>query len=114
MATYLIQVSYNTDGWKGLLASPQDRMKAITPAIEQLDGSVVAGWLAFGEYDVIAIIDLPSNVSAAAFSMAVSAGGTVKAFTTTPLMSMEEAVNAMELANESIYEPVIARESIAR
>jgi uncharacterized protein with GYD domain len=114
MATYLIQVAYNTDGWKGLIASPQDRMKAIAPAVEQLDGSVVAGWLAFGDYDVVAIIDLPTNVSAAAFSMAVSAGGTVKAFKTTPLMSMEEAVTAMDLAAESLYEPATAAETITR
>ena len=114
MATYLIQAAYNTDGWKGLLANPQDRMKAITPAIEQLDGSVVAGWLAFGEYDIVAIVELPTNVSAAAFSMAVSAGGTVKGFKTTPLMSMEDAVSAMDLAAESIYEPLSATETAAR
>jgi uncharacterized protein with GYD domain len=114
MATYMIQVAYNTDGWKGLIASPQDRLKAIAPALEQLDGTVTAGWLAFGEYDVIAIIDLPTNVSAAAFSMAISAGGTVKAFQTTPLMSMEEAMTAMELAAESVYEPVTSTETITR
>jgi uncharacterized protein with GYD domain len=113
MATYLIQVAYNTDGWKGLIASPQDRLKAIAPAVEQLDGSVVAGWLAFGDYDVIAIIDMPTNVSAAAFSMAVSAGGTVKAFKTTPLMSMEEAITAMDLAAESAYAPATAGETIS-
>jgi uncharacterized protein with GYD domain len=112
MATYLIQVAYNTDGWKGLIASPQDRLKAIAPAVEQLDGTVVAGWLAFGDYDVIAIIDMPTNVSAAAFSMAVSAGGTVKAFKTTPLMSMEEAITAMDLAAESTYAPATAGETI--
>jgi len=73
MAFYMIQVAYNTDGWKGLIANPQDRIEAIKPAVEQLDGTVVSGWLAFGEYDVVAIVELPTNVSAAAFSMAVSA-----------------------------------------
>jgi uncharacterized protein with GYD domain len=108
MATYLIQVTYNTEGWKGLIAHPQDRIEAIKPAIEKLDGSMVAGWLSFGEYDVVGIIELPTNVSAAAFSMAVSAGGTVKAFKTTPLLSMDEAVTAMELAAESTYAPATA------
>jgi uncharacterized protein with GYD domain len=112
MATYMIEAAYNTDGWKGLLASPQDRMKAITPAVEQLDGTVVAGWLAFGDYDIVAIVELPTNVSAAAFSMAISAGGTVKAFKTTPLLSMDEAVAAMDLAAESIYEPATAGERV--
>lgn len=111
MAFYMIQAAYNTDGWKGLIASPQDRIEAIKPALEQLDGTVVAGWLAFGEYDIVAIVELPTNVSAAAFSMAVSAGGTIKAFQTTPLMSMDEAVTAMELAAESAYAPVTASET---
>lgn len=105
MATYLIQAAYNADGWKGLIAQPQDRIEAIKPAIEQLDGSIVSGWLAFGEYDIVAIVELPTDVSAAAFSMAVSAGGTVKSFKTTPLLSMDEAVTAMELAAESAYAP---------
>ena len=88
MATFLIQAAYNSEGWKGLIAQPQDRIEAIKPAVEQLDGTIVAGWMAFGEYDVVAIVELPSNVSAAAFSIAVSAGGTVKGFKTTPLMSI--------------------------
>ena len=112
MAFYMIEVAYNTEGWKGLIAHPQDRIDAIKPALEQLDGKVVSGWLAFGEYDVVAIIELPTNVSAAAFSMAVSAGGTVKAFQTTPLMSMDEAVTAMELAAESAYAPVTGYETV--
>jgi uncharacterized protein with GYD domain len=108
VAFYMIQVAYNTDGWKGLLAHPQDRLNAIKPAIDQLDGTIVSGWLSFGEYDLVAIVDLPTNVSAAAFSMAASAGGTVKAFRTTPLMTTEEAVTAMELAAESAYTPATA------
>lgn len=112
MATYLIQAAYNTDGWKGLIANPQDRIEAIKPVVEQLDGTIVAGWLAFGEYDIVSIVELPTNVSAAAFSMAVSAGGTISAFKTTPLMSMEEAVTAMELAGESVYEPAATTETV--
>lgn len=105
MAFYLLQAAYNTDGWKGLIAHPQDRMEAIKPALEQLDGTVVGGWLAFGEYDIVAIVELPTNVSAAAFSMALGAGGTIKAVQTTPLMTMDEAMTAMELAAESAYAP---------
>lgn len=112
MAFYMIQAAYNTDGWRGLIANPQDRMEAIKPAVEQLDGSVVAGWLAFGEYDIVAIAELPTNVSAAAFAMAVAAGGTVSDFKTTPLMTMEEAVTAMELAGESAYAPATASDTV--
>jgi uncharacterized protein with GYD domain len=113
MAFYLLQVAYNTDGWKGLIAHPQDRMEAVKPAIEQFDGSIVAGWLAFGEYDIVTIVEMPSNISAAALSMAFGAGGTVKAVKTTPLMTMDEAVTAMELAADSVYAPATAGETVS-
>ena len=78
MAFFLLQAAYTPDGWKALIEHPQNRIEAIKPAIEQLDGTVVDGWLSFGEYDIVAILDLPTNVSAAAMSMAFSAGGVLK------------------------------------
>jgi uncharacterized protein with GYD domain len=55
--------------------------------------------------DVLVICQLPNNVSAAAFSMAGAAGGAVKAIKTTPLMSTEEAMEAMRKANGLGYQP---------
>jgi uncharacterized protein with GYD domain len=105
MAAYMFQVAYTPDGWARLIASPQDRIEAVKPAVEQLDGTVIAGWLCFGEYDLIAIVDLPDNVSAAAFSIAASAGGTVSKLHTTPLMSTDDGIRAMEKAQSSVYTP---------
>jgi uncharacterized protein with GYD domain len=108
MPSYLYQVAYTADGWKALVESPQDRMEAVKPAIEELDGSMIAGWLCFGEYDLIAIIDFPDDTAAAAWSMAVSAGGTIKSIRTTPLITTQDGVRAMEKAKASSYEPVRA------
>ena len=105
MPSYLLQVAYTPQAWDTLIRKPQNRLDAVAPAVEQLGGSVTGGWLAFGEYDLIVILDLPDNVSAAAFSMAVSAGGAISAIKTTPLMSIEEAVDAMSKAGASVYEP---------
>jgi len=44
---------------------------------------------------------MPDNVSAAAFSMAVSAGGALKALKTTQLITPEEAMLAMKKAAKS-------------
>jgi uncharacterized protein with GYD domain len=52
-------------------------------------------YYAFGEYDVVGVTDFPDNVSAAALSMVASAGGAVKAIRTTPLMTVEEGIQAM-------------------
>jgi uncharacterized protein with GYD domain len=59
--------------------------------------------LCFGEYDIVAILRLPDNVSAAAFSLAAAAGGAVKALTTTPLLSVEDGMAAMKMAGEVGY-----------
>ncbi|HLB03895.1 MAG TPA: GYD domain-containing protein [Gaiellaceae bacterium] len=105
MAHYLAQVAYTPEAWASMVKNPQDRLAAVTPVIERLGGKLVSGWLAFGDYDIVAICDMPDNVSAAAFSMAASAGGSVKAFKTTPLLSIGEAVDAMRKAGGAGYAP---------
>ena len=74
-------------------------------AIEELGGKLVHGWFAFGDYDVVAITEMPDNVSAAALAIAFAGGGACKSVHTTPLMSQEEALQAMRKAAESGYRP---------
>jgi len=105
MAHYLYQAAYTSEAWKAMDANPQDRIAAVTPAVEGMGGRVVGGWLAFGEYDVVAVFDLPDNVSAAAFALAVAAAGSVKSAKTTPLISVEEGIEAMKRAGGSAYTP---------
>jgi uncharacterized protein with GYD domain len=103
MPHYLIQVAYNTPGVTALVDEPQDRIEKVTPAIEALGGRVEAGYYAFGEYDLAVISEMPDNVSAAAFALAVGAGGTVSKYRTTVLLTPDEAVQAMGKAKESVY-----------
>lgn len=88
-----------------MLKNPQDRGQAVRPAIEKLGGKVERFWLSFGEYDIIGVIDMPSNVSAAAFAMAVSAGGACRTVKTTPLLTTEEGIEAMKQAAGCGYKP---------
>ena len=105
MPKYLVQTAYTPESWAAMTSHPQDRLEAVRPAIESLGGKLEIGFLAFGEYDLVAVVDFPDNVSAAAFSMSVAAKGGVKAFKTTPLMTMDEAVAAMQKAGGSTYTP---------
>src|SRR5262245_1956165 len=103
MAHYLLQVAYTPEAWATLIKSPQNRIDAIRPAIEKLGGRIEGAWLSFGEYDTICIIQMPDNTSAAAFSMAAAAGGAVRALHTTPLLTVEEGVQAMRKAGDAGY-----------
>jgi uncharacterized protein with GYD domain len=108
MPHYLMQVSYNTSGAAGMVKDPQNRIEKVTPAIEALGGHVECGYFAFGDYDVVLVCDMPDNASAAAFALAVGAGGTVDSFKTTVLLSPEEALQAMSKAADTGYRPAAA------
>lgn len=103
MAHYLVQVSYTTEAWATMTRHPQNRLELVRPVVERLGGVIVFKAFAFGKHDLVAIVELPDAVSAAAFSMAVSAGGAVKAFRTTPLLSVEDAMKAMARAGTAGY-----------
>ena len=105
MAHYLFQVAYTNEAWATQVKNPQNRLELVRPVVERLGGKVVDAWFAFGDYDVVLICDMPSNVSAAALSMAATAGGAMKAIKTTPLMTIAEGIDAMKRAGDAGYQP---------
>lgn len=105
MAKYLFQATYTSDAWAAMIANPQNRLEVVRPVLERLGGRLECAYLAFGEYDVVGIAEMPDNVSMAAFSLAAAAGGAVKAVKTTPLMTIEEGIEAMKKASGAGYRP---------
>jgi uncharacterized protein with GYD domain len=102
---YLLQVSYGPEAWASLVKKPNNRLDAVRPAVEKLGGKIETGWFCFGDYDLVAVIEMPDNTAAAAFSVAASAGGAVKAIKTTPLLSLEEGMDALKKAGGAGYKP---------
>ena len=105
MPYYMIQAAYTGESWGAQIKNPQNRLEQLRGAVEGLGGSIESGYYTFGEYDIVGIIQFPDNESAAAFSLAASAGGAVASVRTTPLMTMEEGVAAMRKAGGSSYRP---------
>ena len=94
MAKYLVQANYTDEGLKGLLKEGgSKRREAVDKAVKGIGGTLESFYYAFGDVDVVAVIDLPDNVSATAFALQVTAGGgaTVK---TTVLITPEEVDQA--------------------
>lgn len=103
MAYYLLQTSYTSEAWATQIRNPQNRVEAVAGVVESLGGRIVGAWLAFGEYDVVAISEMPDNVSQAAFSIAAYAAGHLSSVKTTPLLTMEEGIEAMQKAGGVAY-----------
>ncbi len=96
MAHFLLQGSYSPEAWKALVSKPENRIEVVRPIIESLGGKVESGYFCFGEYDIFLVVELPDNVSAAAFSVAIAAGGAFTTQKTTILITSEEAIEAMK------------------
>jgi uncharacterized protein with GYD domain len=97
MPKYLIQASYTTAGIQGLIRdSASGRRADVQSAVKALGGSVEAFYYAFGEDDVVMILELPNNVTAAAVGLTTSGTGTVQV-RTTPLLTVEEVDQALEV-----------------
>jgi len=96
MPKYLVQASYVGEGLKGLLKEGgSSRKKAVETVIKGMGGTLESFYYAFGEYDVFGIADMPDNVTAAAFSLAINASGAIQARTTV-LMTPEEVDEAVK------------------
>lgn len=108
MPQFLVQVAYTSQTLATLVNNPQDRIAVVSQAVEKLGGKVVNGWLSFGEYDTALIMHLPDNVAAAAFAIAIGAGGACKNIKTTPLLSVDEGIQAMKAAATLGYKPPAA------
>ncbi len=109
MPLYLFQGTYTAEAWQILVKKPQNRVEVVRQTVEKLGGKVVGGWLAFGESDIVLLVELPDEVSAAAFGITAAAGGALRAQKTTLLMSPEEGLEAMKKAGKSGYRPPAAR-----
>lgn len=90
MAKYLWQVSYTTEGAKGLLKDGGSKRRMVAEkALQAGGGKLESFYFAFGKADAYLIADMPDNVSVAAASMAINATGAVR-IKTTVLLTPEE------------------------
>jgi uncharacterized protein with GYD domain len=90
MPKYLLEVSYTTEGTKGLIKEGgSSRRKKVEETVKKLNGKLEAFYYAFGTADVFLIVDVPDAVTAAALSMKVNQSGAVH-LKTHVLMTPEE------------------------
>jgi len=108
MPQYLIQTAYTSEAVQSLVKSQQNRADVVRSAVEHMGGKLIGSWASFGDFDSVVVVDMPSNIDAAAIALAVQAGGSCKTVKTTPLLSSAEAIEALKRAAGSAYRPVAA------
>ena len=103
MAFYLTRFSYTPETWARLSKNPEDRRDAARSYIESVGGKLHGFWYAFGEYDGYNLWEAPDAVSMAAVAVALSGGGALAKCETTPLISVEEMLEALGRAGSVGY-----------
>ena len=96
MPKYMFRASLSPEGVEGLLKEGGTaRHGVVQKAVEALGGTLEAFYFAFGDDDVVGIMELPDNETAAGFALETSSSGRVSV-STTVLITPEEMDRARE------------------
>jgi uncharacterized protein with GYD domain len=94
MPKFLIQATYTPEGARGLIEEgASGRRAAVEQVVTGLGGTVEALYFAFGEDDIVLIVDFPDPISMAAVSLTVKASGALHT-RATPLLTLDEVDEA--------------------
>lgn len=105
MAHYLIRATYSAEARKALVANPQDRVAGVATLMDKMGGRLECFYFSLGEFDIVAIAELPDDVSAAAGALVVTGAGHLAAYQTTKLLTNDEMMSAMHKAQSASYAP---------
>ena len=95
MPKYLCQANYTATGMQGLLREGGTSRRQVFDAMaREQGGELEAFYYAFGGADLYMIFDLPDSATAAAISLAITAGGALS-ISTVQLITPEEIDEAV-------------------
>ena len=107
MAYYMLQTAYTPESLAYQIKNPQNVVKRTETVIRNLGGKLLCTYYSFGEYDLVQIMELPDNASAASLAIIGAAGRALKASKITALMAVEEGLDAFNKAANAKYKPPV-------
>ncbi|MBV9228541.1 MAG: GYD domain-containing protein [Chloroflexi bacterium] len=98
MAFYLVQFAYTAEALATMAKNPQDRSTPVRELVQKSGGRLIGFYYCFGEYDGVALAEMPDDTTATALALAAVSPGHLKAYKTTKLFTVEETMEAMRKA----------------
>ncbi|MEZ0230523.1 MAG: GYD domain-containing protein [Planctomycetota bacterium] len=105
---FLVRATYESTARGHLAKHPEDREQVFARLIQKAGGELRSFFYAFGDEDVVAIVEAPDNQTAFAIELAASAPGHLRQYRTSPLMTSSEAMAAMKRAGSLSYKAPLA------
>ena len=103
MAKYLVLYTFKGETLKAFMKKPTDRAAAVSEAARSVGGQLEAYYWMFGQYDGLAILDLPDSASAARLAMTVSSTGAFTHLETHELFSADDVLQIMQRTQDVEY-----------
>lgn len=100
MAHYLIEVGYTAQSWSNQVQNQANVVDRISPALKACGAKLECMYYAFGDADLVGIIDFKTPEDAAAFALAVTSSGALRSYKTTPLLTIDQGMSSMKRAAE--------------
>jgi uncharacterized protein with GYD domain len=100
MPIFITQGRYTSDAFKGMVANPENREKAVADLMEKAGAKLRALYFTFGEYDFLSISEAPSEEAMASALIAGAASGGVSHLKTILAMTPGQATKAFKSAGE--------------
>lgn len=100
MSYYLFQGKYSQASFKALIENPRDREAEVKAMMAKLGVTMHHMFFAFGDTDVVALLEAPEDTTAAAALLTIAASGSLAGGATTKLLTSGEAMAAMSKAKE--------------
>jgi len=113
MPRYMHQFSYSLESMKAMATKPRDRRTATEKLVTAAGGELIDIYFCFGDYDGFVITEFPSNVDVASVALVAAASGGFSKVKTTVLITMDEAMEAMDKASQvaSAFKPPAGQDS---
>lgn len=100
MPVFITQGRYTREAVRGMLDKPEDRADAVARLMSKVGGRLIGYYVTFGEYDFLAIADVPNETQMAAALLAAASHDGVTDLRTTVAMTSIEATGAFAAARD--------------
>lgn len=95
MTRYLVLFTFKGETLKSFMKKPTDRATAVSEAAKSVGGQLEAYYWMFGQYDGLAILELPDSAAAARLAVTVSSTGAFTHLETHELFSSADVLQLM-------------------
>jgi uncharacterized protein with GYD domain len=109
MAKYLALFGFTSEAIKRFVVNLSDRAAAVRGLVESVGGSLECYYWMFGQYDGMAIVDMPDSHAYAASTLAIISSGAITHFETHELIKTDDLTAIAERARQIAYQPPGAR-----